>query len=85
MSLIDKLENIIDVEVEHAEKKGYQRGYMRGVCLTMTLTTIVNFFLLSPFLSQKLLPLETANFTQCFSMWPEQACSAYCNSPTLFR
>lgn len=85
MTLVDKLEHIINVEVEHAEKKGYQTGYLRGVYVTMTLTMIMNFFLFSPFLSQKLFPLETANFTQCFAVWPEQACSTYCNSPTLFR
>ena len=83
--LIDKLEHIINVEVQYAEKKGYQTGYMRGVYLTMIVTTVVNFFLLSPFLSEKLLPLEATNFTQCLAVWPEQACSAYCNSPTFLR
>jgi hypothetical protein len=85
MSLVDKLEDIINFEVQYAEKKAYQTGYMRGVYLTIIATTMVNFFLLSPFLSQKLLPLEASNFTQCLAVRPEQACSAYCNSPTFLR
>lgn len=85
MTLVDKLENIINVEVEHAEKKGYQTGYLRGVYLTMTLTMIANFFLLSPLLNVKFGTLYTTNFTQCLTVRPEQACSAYCNSPTFLR
>jgi hypothetical protein len=84
--LIDKLEDIM-IRAEEAAREegfrdGYWRGYWRGVFLTLTGTAIANYFLLSPFLSQKLFPLEATNFTQCLTVRPEQACSAYCNSPT---
>ena len=59
--------------------------FTESFAIVLLAAMIANFFLFSPFLSQKLFPLETANFTQCFAMWPEQACSTYCNSPTLFR
>ena len=84
--LIDKLEDIMILAEEAAREQGFRDGfrwgYWRGVFLTLTGTAIANYFLLSPFLSQKLFPLEAANFTQCLTVRPEQACSAYCNSPT---
>ena len=84
--LIDKLEDIMIRAEEAAREEGFReghwRGYWKGVFLTLTGTAIANYFLLSPFLSQKLFPLEATNFTQCLAVRPEQACSAYCNSPT---
>ena len=84
--LIDSLEEIVGwaeaAAREEGFKEGHQRGYWKGVFLTLTGTAIANYFLLSPFLSQKLFPLEATNFTQCLTVRPEQACSAYCNSPT---
>ena len=89
MTLIDKLEKILQDEAEQAEEVGYRRGhwhgYWKGICISMIATVVANFFLLSPLLGQKLLPLEAPNFTQCLAVRPEQACSAYCNSPTFLR
>jgi hypothetical protein len=85
-SLIDKLEEIVEAEACAAEEKGFRRGhwdgYWKGIALTLLATTIANFFLLSPLLSQKLFPFVTPNFTQCLTVRPEQACRTYCNSPT---
>jgi hypothetical protein len=89
MSLIDKLGGIIEDVEEAAREEGFRdghwRGYWKGIFMTIAGITITNFMLLSPLLSQKLLPLEAANFTQCLAVRPEQACSAYCNSPTFIR
>jgi len=89
MSLIDRLEMIVAEEADQAEELGYRRGhwngYWKGICITMIATVVANFFLLSPLLGQKLRLLEAANFTQCLTVRPEQACSAYCNSPTFLR
>jgi len=89
MTLIDKLEKILEDEADQAEEVGYRRGhwhgYWKGICITMIATVDANFFLLSPLLGQKLLLLEAPNFTQCLTVRPEQACSAYCNSPTFLR
>ena len=89
MTLIDKLEKILQDEADQAEEVGYRRGhwngYWKGICITMIATVVANFFLLSPLLGQKLLLLEATNFTQCLTVRPEQACSAYCNSPTFLR
>jgi len=89
MSLIDKLEKILEDEADQAEEVGYRRGhfhgYWKGICITIISIAVANFFLLSPLLSQKLRLLEAANFTQCLTVRPEQACSAYCNSPTFLR
>jgi hypothetical protein len=88
MSLIDRLEMIVAEEADQAEEVGYRRGhwsgYWKGICITMITTAVINF-LLSPLLSQKLRPLDATNFTQCLTVRPEQACSAYCNSPTFLR
>jgi hypothetical protein len=86
---IDTLEEIVgwaeDAAREEGFREGHWRGYWKGIFTTMVATAIANYFLLAPFLSQKLFPLEAANFTQCLTVRPEQACSAYCNSPTLLR
>jgi hypothetical protein len=88
MSLIYTLEMIVAEEADRAEEVGYRRGhwngYWKGICMTMIATAVINF-LVSPLLGQKLLPLEATNFTQCLTVRPEQACSAYCNSPTFLR
>jgi hypothetical protein len=85
-SLIDKLEEIVETEAGIAEEKGFRRGhwegYWKGISITLLASTIANFFLLSPFLSPKLFPFVTPNFTQCLAVRPEQACRTYCNSPT---
>ena len=80
--LIDKLEEIMIDAAEAAREEGFRRGYWKGVFMTIAGITITNLMLLSPLLSQKLLPLEAANFTQCLAVRPEQACRTYCNSPT---
>ena len=89
MSLIDKLEEILEEEAEKAEEVGYRRGhwngYWKGICIPWIATAVANFFLLSPLLNVKFGTLYTTNFTQCLTVRPEQACSAYCNSPTFLR
>jgi hypothetical protein len=89
MTLIDKLEKILEDEADQAEEVGYRRGhfhgYWKGICITLIATVVANFFLLSPLLNVKFGPLHTPNFTQCLTVRPEQACSAYCNSPTFLR
>ena len=86
MSLIDRLEMIVAEEADQAEELGYRRGhyhgYWKGICITIISIAVANFFLFTPLLSQKLRLLEAANFTQCLTVRPEQACSTYCNSPT---
>jgi hypothetical protein len=84
--LIDKLEEIVGWAQEEAREEGFRnghwKGYWKGVFLTLAGTAIANYFLLAPFLSQKLFPFEATNFTQCLTVRPEQACRTYCNSPT---
>ena len=84
--LIDKLEEIVEMAQEDAREEGFRnghwKGYWKGVFLTLAGTAIANYMLLAPFLSQKLFPFEAANFTQCLTVRPEQACRTYCNSPT---
>jgi hypothetical protein len=86
---IDKLEEILGCAEEAAREEGFReghwRGYWKGIFLTFAATVIGNYMLLAPFLGQKLFPFEAANFTQCLTVRPEQACSAYCNSPTFLR
>ena len=87
--LIDTLEEIIEWAEEDAREEGFReghwRGYWKGIFMTMVATAIGNYMLLAPFLGQKLFPFEATNFSQCLAVRPEQACSAYCNSPTLLR
>jgi hypothetical protein len=87
--LIDSLEEIVGWAEEAAREEGFheghRRGYWKGILTTMVATVIANYFLLAPFLGKKLFPFEATNFTQCLAVRPEQACSAYCNSPTFLR
>ena len=87
--LIDRLEEIVGWAEEAAREEGFRdghwRGYWKGIFLTLTATAIANYALLAPFLGPKLFPFETTNLSQCLTVRPEQACSAYCNSPTLLR
>jgi len=83
--LINKLEEIIEKLEEDARQAGFRDGYWRGIFITIAGITIANVLLLSPFLSEKLLPFEASNFTQCLAVRPEQACRTYCNSPTFLR
>ena len=87
--LINKLEEIVgwaeDAAREEGFRDGHWRGYWKGMLMSLVGTAIGNYLLLAPFLGQKLFPFETANFSQCLTVRPEQACSAYCNSPTLLR
>ena len=87
--LIDRLEEIVIAAEEAAREQGfrdgYGRGYWRGIFLTLAATAIANYVLLAPFLGPKLFPFETTNASECLTMWPEEACSAYCNSPTFLR
>lgn len=89
MTLLHRLEEIMADRAEEARERGFRRGhwhgYWKGITVTLLATIITNYFLLSPLLSQKLGPLFTTNFSQCLTVRPEQACRAYCNSPTFLR
>lgn len=81
---MNRLEEIWTGEIEKARQDGDRHGYFRGLCIGLGVTAF-SYLVSLTLLSQKLSFLQATNFTQCPSMWPEQACRAYCNSPTLFR
>jgi hypothetical protein len=81
---MNRLEEIWAGEIEKARQAGERYGYLRGLCFGLT-TTVLSYLISLTLLSQKLGFPQATNFTQCPSMWPEEACRAYCNSPTLFR
>jgi hypothetical protein len=89
MTLLTKLEEIMEdmggEACEEGYRKGHWDGYWKGIATSLLTTAIVNYLLLSPLLSEKLFTFEAPNFPQCLTVRPEQACSAYCNSPTFLR
>ena len=80
---MNRLEEIWAGEIEKARQDGERCGYFRGLCLGLGVTAVTYLVSLS-LLSQKLSFLQATNLTQCPSMWPEQACRAYCNSAAFF-
>jgi hypothetical protein len=76
-------------EVEEAEKRAYEkgrsRGYYQGILIAMIGTAIGNFLVVGPFLGQQTRDLIAANLSKCLAVWPQESCSAYCNSPTFLR
>jgi hypothetical protein len=86
---IDKVEEIMHEETLFAYNAGFHAGhkdgYGRGICVALVSGFAVYLCLLAPLLSKELNTFDAANLTQCLTVWPEQACSAYCNSPTFLR
>ena len=89
MSLVDTLETIVERETENAEAHGYARGhfigYFKGSILIGVFAVISHLYIFLPALGRKFWTPLAGNLTQCLTVRPEQACSAYCNSPTILR
>ena len=89
MSLLNTLERIFEKEIGEAEKRAYEkgrsRGYCEGILITMIATAIGNLFVVGPFLGQQTRDLIATNLSKCLAVWPQESCSAYCNSPTFLR
>ena len=89
MSLLNTLERIFEKEIGEAEKRAYEkgrsRGYCQGILIVMIATAVGNFLVVGPFLGQQTRDLIATNLSKCLAMWPQESCSAYCNSPTFLR
>jgi hypothetical protein len=89
MSLLNTLERIFEKEIEEAEDRAYERGktagYVQGILITIVSAVTANLLLVAPFLCEQTRTLLAANLSKCLAVWPEESCSAYCNSPTFLR
>jgi hypothetical protein len=89
MSLLNTLERIFEKEIEQAEKRAYEkgrsRGYFQGMLIAMIAAAVGNFLVVAPFLGQQTRDLIATNLSKCLPVWPQESCSAYCNSPTFLR
>jgi hypothetical protein len=89
MSLINTLERIFEKQIQEAENSAFDRGrkagYLSGICVTAIAALIGNFLVVAPFLGKQTRNLIAANLSQCLAVWPQESCSAYCNSPTFLR
>ena len=89
MSLLNTLERIFEKEIQATEKRAYEKGrrwgYYQGILITMIGAVVGNLFVVGPFLGHQARDLITANLSKCLAVWPQESCSAYCNSPTFLR
>jgi len=89
MTLLDRIETIFQREIEDVEKKNFDRGWKYG-CHYGTFLTLMGVLAgtllsLGSLLREKASASLTTNGTQCLTVWPQESCSAYCNSPTFLR
>ena len=89
MSLLNTLERIFEKEIQAAEDRAFNRGrnsgYLSGLCLATLAAAIGNLLVVAPFIGQQTRDLIAANLSKCLAVWPQESCSAYCNSPTFLR
>jgi hypothetical protein len=89
MSLINTLERIFEKQIQEAENRAFDRGrnagYLSGICITAIAAVISNLLVVAPFLGKQTRNLIATNLSQCLAVWPQESCSAYCNSPTFLR
>jgi hypothetical protein len=89
MSLLNTLERIFEKEIGEAENRAFERGrrhgYYEGICIAMIAAAIGNFLVVAPFLGQQTRDLIATNLSKCLTVWPQESCSAYCNSPAFLR
>ena len=89
MSLLNTLERIFEKEIGEAEKRAYEKGrscgYYQGMLIAIIGAVVGNLFVVGPFLGQQTRDLIATNLSKCLAVWPQESCSAYCNSPTFLR